>query len=89
MNTFGLLDVVGLVGVVVYVAAYFCVQVLNHSPRGRLAVALNVIGPLCLLASLADTFNLASFLSQCFWLVLTVIGWWRNRRLHGAVAGNR
>jgi hypothetical protein len=89
MSNFGLFDVVGIAGVVVYVAAYFCVQMLNHSPTGRLAVALNVIGPLCLLVSLAGAFNLASFLSQCFWLALTLIGWWRNRRLHGATAVNR
>jgi hypothetical protein len=89
MSGFGLFDLIGLVGVVVYVAAYFCVQVLNHSPTGRLAVVLNVVGPLCLLVSLAGAFNLASFLSQCFWLALTLIGWWRNRRLHDATVGSR
>lgn len=89
MSGLGLFDVIGLVGVVVYVAAYFCVQVLNHSPTARLAVALNVIGPLCLLVSLAGAFNLASFLSQCFWLALTLIGWWRSRRLHGAAPASR
>ncbi|WP_298231260.1 hypothetical protein [uncultured Azohydromonas sp.] len=40
-----------------------------------------VVGPACILVSLAHTFNLASFLTQCFWLGLTLVGWWRSRRL--------
>ena len=75
-----LLDLIGLVGVVAYVAAHFLVQVLHHSPADRPAVVLNVVGPACMLVSLAGSFNLASFLSQCFWLGLTLVGWWRRRR---------
>ncbi|WER48012.1 hypothetical protein CupriaWKF_24710 [Cupriavidus sp. WKF15] len=80
MASLGLTDATGLVGVAAYVAAHFAVQVLHKSPTGRLAVALNVIGPVCILVSLTDAFNLASFLTQCFWLGLTLLGWWRNRR---------
>ncbi|PZX34047.1 conserved hypothetical protein; putative membrane protein [Cupriavidus phytorum] len=80
MASLGLTDATGLVGVAAYVAAHFAVQVLHKSPTGRLAVVLNVIGPSCILISLAGAFNLASFLTQCFWLALTLLGWWRNRR---------
>lgn len=80
MASLGLTDATGLVGVAAYVAAHFAVQVLHKSPTGRLAVALNVVGPACILISLTGAFNLASFLTQCFWLVLTLLGWWRNRR---------
>ena len=45
-------DATGLVGVAAYVAAHFAVQLLHASPTGRLAVALNVIGPACILVSL-------------------------------------
>jgi len=78
MMNIGLLDAIGLCGVAVYVAAHFCVQVLHHSPTARLSIALNLIGPLCVLASLAGAFNLASFLSQCFWFGLTLLGWLRR-----------
>ena len=50
------------------------------SDLGRLAVALNVIGPVCILVSLTGAFNLPSFLTQVFWLGLTLVGWWRRRR---------
>jgi hypothetical protein len=43
-------------------------------------VVLNIVGPACMLASLTESFNLASFLSQFFWLGLTLVGWWRRRR---------
>jgi hypothetical protein len=79
MTSLSLTDATGLVGVAAYVAAHFAVQVLHASPTGRLAIALNVLGPACILVSLSGAFNLASFLTQVFWLVLTVVGWWRRR----------
>jgi hypothetical protein len=80
MTSLSLTDATGLVGVAAYVAAHFAVQVLHASPTGRLAIALNVIGPVCILVSLTGAFNLASFLTQVFWLGLTLVGWWRRRR---------
>lgn len=73
-------DFIGLVGVVAYIVAYFVVQVLRHPPTGRLALVLNLVGPVCLLISLSQSFNLASAVSQCLWLVLTLAGWWRRPR---------
>ena len=75
----GVLDLIGLVGVAAYVTAYFLVQVLHHPPVGRPALVLNIVGPACLLVSLAESFNLASFLAQLFWLGFTLVGWWRRR----------
>ena len=72
-------DLIGLVGVAVFLAAYFTVQVLRQSPSGGLSVALNLIGPVCMLVSLRQDFNLASFVSQWCWLLLTLFGWWRGR----------
>lgn len=75
-----LLDVLGLLGCAAYVAAHCLVQVLHWPPSGRAVVLLNVAGPALMLVSLAGAFNLASFLSQCFWLVLTLAGCWRRRQ---------
>ncbi|MDE2202286.1 MAG: hypothetical protein KGJ38_06100 [Burkholderiaceae bacterium] len=80
MASLGFTDVVGLVGVAAYVSAHFGVQVLHKPPTGAFAVRLNLFGPTCILISLMGAFNLASFLTQCFWLALTLMGWWRNKQ---------
>lgn len=82
-------DYIGLVGVVAYVAAHFCVQLLHQPPGGRLVVLLNVVGPACILVSLTSSWNLASFLTQCFWLGLTLMGWWKRRAGGAGPSGNR
>jgi hypothetical protein len=74
-----LLDLIGLAGVVGYISAYFLVQIQHRSPVDPTVVLLNIAGAVCLLASLSASFNLASFLSQALWLVLTLAGWWRRR----------
>lgn len=76
----GMTDLIGLAGVAIYVAAHFVVQVLQRSPRSNLVIGLNLVGPLCLLISLSQDFNLASVLAQVFWFVLTLAGWWRRGR---------
>jgi predicted ATPase len=80
MIRLGLLDLVGLCGVGAYVVAHFLVQVRHESPRSRCIVALNVVGPLCVLVSLIGAFNISSFCSQSLWLLLTLTGWWKSRR---------
>lgn len=74
-----LTDLIGLTGVATFVVAHFAVQVLRHSPRSDLVIGLNLIGPVLMLISLSQDFNLASVLSQCFWFVLTLVGWWRRQ----------
>lgn len=73
-------DLIGLAGVAIYVAAHFVVQVLQRSPRSDLVIGLNLIGPVLMLVSLSQDFNLASVLAQVFWFVLTLAGWWRRRQ---------
>ncbi|MFM2347926.1 MAG: hypothetical protein RL654_2679 [Pseudomonadota bacterium] len=80
MIRLGVLDLVGLGGVCAYVVAHFLVQVRHESLRSRRIVALNVVGPVCVLVSLVGAFNISSFLSQSLWLLLTLAGWWKNRR---------
>lgn len=80
MIRLGLLDLVGLCGVGAYVVAHFLVQVRHESPRSGRVTALNVVGPLCVLVSLLGAFNISSFCSQSMWLLLTLAGWWKNRR---------
>lgn len=80
MIRLGVLDLVGLCGVCAYVVAHFLVQVRHESPRSRRILALNIVGPVCVLVSLIGAFNISSFFSQSLWLLLTLTGWWKSRR---------
>jgi len=73
-------DLIGLIGVVAYLAAYFGVQLMGWSPESPRYFALNALGPACILVSLTHSFNLASFVTQCTWLLVTFFGWWRTWR---------
>lgn len=86
MASLGFTDAVGLIGVAAYVSAHFGVQVLHKPPTGAFAVRLNLLGPICILISLMGAFNLASFLTQFFWLALTLMGWWRTKQAGRPVA---
>jgi hypothetical protein len=59
-------DISGLCGVAAYIGAYFSVQVGRLKPDSRTYSVLNLIGPLLVLVSLTDAFNLASFVAQSF-----------------------
>ncbi|KZE28886.1 hypothetical protein EV683_11369 [Crenobacter luteus] len=84
-------DLIGLIGVIAYLAAYFGVQLMGWSPQSPRYFALNLAGPACILVSLLHSFNLASFVTQCTWLVLTLFGGWRawRRRQAAALAEGR
>ncbi|MES2259458.1 MAG: hypothetical protein V4724_13095 [Pseudomonadota bacterium] len=67
-------DVAGLCGVAAYIGAYYNVQVRLQSQNGLTYLALNTLGPLLILVSLCDAFNLASFVAQSCWLAITLFG---------------
>lgn len=72
-------DVVGLIGVVAYLAAYGLLQLgLLKVEDGRYAL-LNGIGASAILYSLLYDFNLSSFITQTAWLVFTLVGYIRSR----------
>ena len=76
---FSMYDVIGLCGVLAYVGAYFGMQVLHMKPGGTTYGALNVAGPVLMLVSLSQSFNLASFITQTFWLLITLAGMARKK----------
>ena len=67
-------DIVGLVGVVAYLAAYGLLQLGALKVEDNLYALLNALGALLILYSLLFDFNLASFVTQTAWLILTAIG---------------
>ena len=73
-------DAVGLVGVVLYVAAYAGLQLGKLELADLSYTILNAAGGLAVLFSLVWSFNLAAFITQILWLLFTVIGYFRARK---------
>ncbi len=72
-------DMIGLVGVAAYLSAYGLLQLGLLKVEDLRYALLNALGALLILYSLAFDFNLASFVTQAAWLVLTVLGYIRSR----------
>ncbi|CAG9238754.1 conserved hypothetical protein [Paraburkholderia tropica] len=67
-------DLIGIFGVICYQIAYAGLQLGFLHSEDRRYLALNLLGPCCLLYSLLFHFNLAAAVSQILWLVWSVIG---------------
>lgn len=70
-------DLAGLLGVGLIVFAYLLLQ-LNKLPSSSPSFSLlNAIGALLVIVSLIFDFNLAAFLMEAFWFVLSLFGFLR------------
>lgn len=76
-------NVVGAIGVVLILSAYFLLQTERlHSEQLRYSV-LNLAGSSMILFSLFFEFNLPSFIVEAAWVTISVIGiarWYWKRR---------
>ena len=71
-------DLVGLIGVAAYLSAYGLLQLGTLKVEDNRYALLNALGALLILYSLLFDFNLASFVTQAAWLILTAIGYIRS-----------
>ncbi|ANY80265.1 cyclic nucleotide-binding protein [Microvirga ossetica] len=71
-------DLVGLIGVAAYLSAYGLLQLGALKVEDSRYALLNALGAILILYSLLFDFNLASFVTQSAWLVLTAIGYIRS-----------
>lgn len=80
-------DVIGLFGVALMIAAYALLQSGRLPAASPWFSALNGAGAALVLLSLAFEFNLAAFIVELFWLVISLYGLWRwsRRRRAGGV----
>lgn len=81
MNNFAV-DVIGIVGVAIVVATYFLLQSEKIDPKGFLYSFLNAFGSLLIMYSLLYNWNLASFVIEFFWILISLYGlrkWYRNK----------
>ena len=67
-------DIVGFVGVGFIVGTYFLSQIGRMEVDRPLYPALNGLGAIFILFSLAFTFNAASFVIELFWLGISLVG---------------
>ena len=82
MNSF-MIDVVGIVGVAIVVVTYFLLQSEKIDSKGFLYSFLNAFGSLLIMYSLLYNWNLASFIIEFFWILISIYGlekWYRSKR---------
>ena len=67
-------DAVGLAGVVTILAAYAAVQLHRLAATGGWALALNFLGAGLIVVSLLYRFNLAAFVIEAAWALISLLG---------------
>ena len=81
---YGLLDLIGNIGVVVLMITYLMLQ-LNKIRSDELAYSLlNAAGASLIILSLLVNFNLSAFIMEAFWVLISFIGIYRYFRLKAA-----
>ena len=71
-------DLAGFIGVVLIVVAYLLLQ-LDKLPSSSLKYSLlNAAGALLIIVSLVFKFNLAAFIVEAFWFLISLLGLWRS-----------
>lgn len=71
-------QLIGFVGMVFVVSAYFLLQTEKHKITSFTYQLLNLIGAILLLISLLVHFNLGSFIIEIFWIGITIFGIYKN-----------
>ena len=78
---YGLLDLVGNIGVVVLMIAYLMLQLNKLSSNSLAYSLLNAIGASLIIASLRYDFNLSAMVMEVFWVLISFVGIYRYFRL--------
>jgi hypothetical protein len=76
---YGLFDFLGNIGVLLLMTAYLLLQ-LNKLSNGLVYSILNAVGACLIVVSLLTNFNLSAFLMEVFWVLISLIGIYRNIR---------
>lgn len=74
-------ELAGLIGVVLILLSYFGLQAGKMRPHGIVYQSMNLSGASLLLLSLLFDFNLSAFVMESCWVVITLYGIIRGRRL--------
>ena len=68
------IDLIGIIGVVIIVATYFLLQIEKIRSDDLGYSLLNILGSVLILLSILQNWNLASFLIEIFWILISFIG---------------
>lgn len=79
--SYGPLDFVGNIGVVVLMVAYLMLQLNKLSSAGLAYSVLNAIGASLIIMSLLYDFNFSALLMEVFWVLISFVGIYRYFRL--------
>jgi hypothetical protein len=79
--SYGLMDLVGNIGVLVLVVTYLLLQLNKLSSADLSYSVLNAAGASLIVASLLVDFNLSALLMEVFWVLISFIGIGRHFRL--------
>ncbi|HET6979172.1 MAG TPA: hypothetical protein VFI24_22770 [Pyrinomonadaceae bacterium] len=79
--SYGPLDFVGNVGVVILMITYLMLQLNKLPSDGLLYSLLNAIGAGLIVISLLFNFNLSALLVEVFWVLISLVGIYRYFRL--------
>ncbi|MGH8225991.1 MAG: CBU_0592 family membrane protein [Gammaproteobacteria bacterium] len=73
-------QVLGVIGVLMLLSAYFLLVTERMRAQEPAYIALNILGSALILVSLAYDFNLAATLMQACWIAVTLVGALLHRR---------
>lgn len=79
--SYGLLDFIGNIGVVVLMITYLMLQLNRLRSDGLAYSLLNAIGASLIVVSLLVNFNLSALLMEVFWVLISFVGIYRYFRL--------
>ena len=78
---YGLMDLVGNIGVVTLMVTYLMLQLEKIRSTDLSYSVLNAVGASLIVASLIVDFNLSALLMEVFWVLISFIGIGRHFRL--------
>jgi len=81
--SYGPLDLIGNVGVVVLMITYLLLQLNKLRSDGLAYSLLNAIGASLIIVSLLYDFNLSALVMEVFWVLISLVGILRYFRLKG------
>jgi len=71
---FGWFDIIGNTGVILIITAYFLLQAKLVDSASISYSAINALGASLILFSLTEAFNLAAFILEFFWILISLWG---------------
>lgn len=78
---YGLLDLVGNIGVVILMVTYLLLQLNRIRSDDLMYSLLNAVGASLIVVSLLVNFNLSALLMEVFWVLISFVGIYRHFRL--------